>query len=145
MVVRILYLIVVACVAMACGGTGRSVEVHDMEHSVWSTTEDFVYDNSDTLSHRDISIVVRYGGGRVAESVALTVMTISPDSMVVAEPFTLHIPQLGDMRPAEHTFTYRRSVVLGSRGEYLFRLKPTTAAEGISSVGIMVTEPEIAE
>ena len=142
---RLIYALVAVCVMVACGGTGRSVEMHDTADNAWSMTEDFVYDNLDTLSKRDISIVVRYGGKRVAESVELTILSISPDSMVVVEPFTLHIPQLGDMRPAEHTFPYRRNVVLSRKGEYLFRLKPTVAAEGISSVGIVITEPDIVE
>lgn len=131
------------CVVMAsCGGTGHSVEMHDTENVVWSTTEDFVYDNVDTLARRDISVAVRYAGVSVADSVALTIVSISPDSMVVAEPFTLHIPQLGDMRPAEHTFLYRRNVVLSRKGEYHFRLTPNEAVSGISSVGVVITEPE---
>lgn len=142
MIRRIVYTLVVACVMVACGGTGRNVEMHDTKENIWSTTEDFVYDNVDTLSKREIDIVVRYAGEHVTESVELTVMTLSPDSMVVAEPFTLHIPQLGDMRPEEHTFTYRRNVVLSQRGKYLFRLKPTAAAKGISSIGVVITEPE---
>ncbi|MBQ8366598.1 MAG: hypothetical protein IJX40_02575 [Alistipes sp.] len=142
---RMVYALVAALVMTACGGTGRSVDMHDVEHHRWSVAEDFVYDNHDTLSRRDIGIVVRYGGERVSESVAMTILTLSPDSLVVAEPFTLHIPQMGDMRPAEHTFIYRHNAVLSRKGKYLFRLTPTTAAEGISSVGIVITEPETVE
>ena len=135
----------VALVMVACGSTGRSVEMHDAPNGSWSTAEDFHYENVDTLSKRDISVVVRYSGEDVAESVELTILTISPDSMVVAEPFTLHIPQMGDVRPAEHSFPYRRNVVLSSTGDYLFRLKPKAAAVGISSVGIIISEPETVE
>lgn len=145
MVRHLIYALVVACVMTACGGTGRSVDMHDVERHRWSATEDFFYDNHDTLSKRDIGIVVRYGGERVAESVEMTILTISPDSLVVAEPFMLHIPQMGDMRPAEHTFTYRHNAILDRKGRYLFRLKPTHTAEGISSVGIVITEPETVE
>ena len=135
--------VVMCAVVASCSGTGRSVEMHDTERSVWATTEDFVYDNVDTLARRDISVVVRYGTGNIDNAVALTILSIAPDSMVVAEPFTLHIPPLGDMRPKEHTFIYRRNVVLSQRGEYLFRLQPSAAVEGISSVGIVITEPEV--
>lgn len=145
MVRHLIYALVAACIMVACGGMGRSVDMHDTEHHRWSTAEDFVYDNVDTLSKRDIGIVVRYGGEHVSERVELTILTISPDSLVVAEPFMLHIPQMGDMRPAEHTFTYRHNAVLGHKGRYLFRLKPTHTAEGISSVGIVITEPKIVE
>lgn len=119
---------------------GRSVEVSDTENDRWSTVEEFYYDNVDTLTRRDISIVVRYGHGYTADSVAMSILSISPDSMVLEEPFTLRIPRLGDMRPAEHTFLYRRNVLLSKEGRYTFRLKPDAVVEGIGSVGLVISE-----
>lgn len=119
---------------------GRSVEVSDTENDRWSTVEEFYYDNVDTLTRRDISIVVRYGHGYTADSVAISILSISPDSMVLEEPFTLRIPRLGDMRPAEHTFLYRRNVLLSKEGRYTFRLKPDAVVEGIGSVGLVISE-----
>lgn len=132
--------IVVACVVVACGAPQRSVDIHDMEHSMWSESEDFYYDNTDTLTQREISVVVRYGKGYVADSVALSVLCVSPDSLVVEEPFTLHIPHLSDMRPQVQSFPYRRNVVLSTKGRYLFRLRPHGSIEGISSVGLVISE-----
>lgn len=119
---------------------GRSVEISDTENDKWSTVEEFYYDNVDTLTRRDISIVVRYGHGYTADSVAMSILSISPDSMVFEETFTLRIPRLGDMRPAEHTFLYRRNVLLSKEGRYTFRLKPDAVVEGISSVGLVISE-----
>lgn len=137
---RLVYvaLVVVAFVVASCQEEGRKVEMHDMETSVWESAEEFVYDNSDSLAKRDISVVVRYGNGYVADSVALSILTISPDSMVVEEPFTLHIPRIRAVRPEEQTFLYRSNVVLSRKGEYRFRLTPDTLVEGIASVGIIV-------
>ena len=128
-------------VAVACVSEGRSVEVHDQPKSLWVNCEEFYYENEDTLSMRDIAIVLRYDRGEVADSVALNVMTISPDSMAAEEHFTLHIPRIREVRPQQQTFLYRRNVVLGRKGQYEFRLTPDTAVEGISSIGIMVGEP----
>ena len=114
--------------------------MHDNWGSVWEEAEEFVYDNSDTLLRRNISINVRYDGDYVAESVPIKILTISPDSMVLEEDFTLHIPHLADMRPDEHTFIYRSQVLLKRRGEYRFRLTPMEPVEGIASVGIIVDE-----
>ncbi len=133
-------LVVVAFVVASCQEEGRKVEMHDMETSAWEAAEEFVYDNSDSLAKRDISVVVRYGNGYVADSVALSILTISPDSMVVEEPFTLHIPRIRAVRPEEQTFLYRSNVVLSRKGEYRFRLTPDTLVEGIASVGIIVEE-----
>lgn len=139
---RLVYvaLVVVAIVVASCQEEGRKVEMHDMETSAWEAAEEFVYDNSDSLAKRDISVVVRYGNGYVADSVALSILTISPDSMVVEEPFTLHIPRIRAVRPEEQTFLYRSNVVLSRKGEYRFRLTPDTLVEGIASVGIIVEE-----
>ena len=136
----LLVAIAILFVAVACVSEGRSVEVHDQPKSLWASSEEFYYENEDTLSMRDISIVLRYDRGEVADSVALNIMTISPDSMIVDEPFVLHVPRLGDLRPAEQTFLYRRNVVLSRPGRYLFRLRPTGVVEGVSSVGIVVNE-----
>lgn len=140
---RVLKIIVVAVavvVAAACGGASRSVDIHDVETCVWSEPEEFTYDNSDTLYRRNISITVRYDGDYVAESIPMTILTISPDSMVLEEEFTLHVPRLADMRPEEHTFPYRTQALLKCRGEYRFRLTPLQPVEGVQSVGIIVDE-----
>ena len=140
---RLIYvaMMVIAALFSSCNQPNHKVEMHDMEECVWATAEEFVYNNSDSLSQRDISIVVRYGSDYVADSVAMHILTISPDSMVVEEPFTLRIPRIKEVRPEEQTFIYRRNVVLSRKGEYHFRLTPDSLVEGISSIGIMVGEP----
>ena len=127
-------------VAVACVSEGRSVEVHDQPKSLWVNCEEFYYENEDTLTMRDMSIVVRYGAGYVADSVALRILSVSPDSMVFEEPFTLHIPHLADMRPEEQTFVYRRNVTLRNKGDYRFRLTPVEPVEGIAAVGVVISE-----
>ena len=140
---RLIYvaMMVIATVFTSCNQPNHKVEMHDMERCAWSAAEEFVYNNSDSLSQRDISIVVRYGNDYVADSVAMHILTISPDSMVVEEPFTLRIPRIKEVCPEEQTFIYRRNVVLNRKGEYHFRLTPDSLVEGISSIGIMVGEP----
>lgn len=137
---RYIFIALVGLVAMACNTTPRTVEVHDKAGSVWSSTEEFRYTNTDSLKRRDIAIVVRYDSGYDADSIALRVMTIAPDSMLLDEPFTLRVPRLRDMRPAEQRFLYRSNVVLKHKGDYLFRLTPEQPVEGISSVGITIDE-----
>lgn len=131
---------IVALVMVACGGESRSVEMHDTESMVWCNVEEFKYENSDTLSRRNISITVRYDGKYVASEVPMTILSVSPDSMVLEERFTLRIPQLADMRPDENTFVYRSNVLLKRKGIYTFRLTPDEPIEGIASVGIIVDE-----
>ena len=141
---RLIYLAIVALSALcvACNEPQHSIEMHDMDEAVWSNAEEFTYDNQDSLSKRDISIVVRYGSDYVADSVSLRILAISPDSLVTEEPFTLRIPRIKEVRPEEQTFLYRKDVVLCRCGEYTFRITPDTLVEGISSVGLMIGETE---
>lgn len=140
---HLIYVVLVAMAAMvvSCKESQHNVDMHDVIPSAWSAPEAFIYENEDSLTKRDISIVVRYGTGYVADSVNMRILTISPDSMAAEEHFTLHIPRIREVRPQQQTFLYRRNVVLGRKGQYEFRLTPDTAVEGISSIGIMVGEP----
>ena len=125
---------------VGCGGSERTVQMHDTESKTWSKSEKFKYENSDTLHRRKILITVRYDGEYVDKEVPMTILTVSPDSMVLEEQFTLRIPQLADMRPDEHTFIYRNNVLLTRKGPYHFRLTPEHPAKGIAAVGIIVDE-----
>ena len=138
--VLILVLSLITLMMTSCGSEERTVQMHDTEAKTWSKSEKFKYENSDTLHRRKILITVRYDGDYVADSVPLKILTISPDSMVLEEDFTLHIPHLADMRPEEHTFVYRSNVLLKRSGEYRFRLTPLEPIDGIASVGLIVDE-----
>ena len=142
---RLIFLALVAMsmLAVACNEQRHSVDMHDMQRCTWNGAEEFVYLNTDSLSKRDISIVVRYGSDYVADSVSLRILAISPDSMVTEEPFTLRIPRIKEVRPEEQTFLYRKDAVLGRCGAYKFRITPDTIIEGVSSIGIMIGEPEV--
>ena len=139
---KIYYIVatMIMMLAVACNAPQRSVVMHDTPNDRWDISEEFYYDNSDSLTRRDIAITVRYGKGYVADSVAMSILCVAPDSLVVEEPFTLHIPHIGDLRPEEHTFVYRRNAVLSTKGRYIFRLTPHNAVEGISSVGLIISE-----
>lgn len=139
-IIRHILLLAVMAVAVACNTTPRTVEVIDHEGSVWSSAEEIYYTNQDSLLKRDIKIVVRYDRTYKADSIALRVLTVAPDSMVLEEPFVLRVPRLSDLRPEEQIFVYRSNVVLKHKGDYLFRLTPETAVEGIASVGLIIEE-----
>ena len=59
--VRYIALLVVALIVMACGGVGRSVEVHDVPQSRWYSAEEFYYENED----KQAVISIQPGGSKV--------------------------------------------------------------------------------
>ena len=52
----------ITLIMVGCGGSERTVEMHDTEAKTWSQCEKFRYENSDTLHRRKILITVRYDG-----------------------------------------------------------------------------------
>lgn len=130
---------IVVVLMVACRSNEHIVEVHDQPSAGWEGVEEFCFMNDDTLSMREIAVVLRYDRKDVADSVALNIVTISPDSLVLSEDMTLRIPRLGNLRPAEQSFPYRRGVVLQRKGEYRFRLTPHATVEGVGSVGLLIT------
>lgn len=139
--VRIVALLAVVLMT-GCVSKPRTIEVSDMPMSVWASPEDIFYDNSDTLQRRELSILLRYDKGYHSDSIPMRILTISPDSLVLEESFTLRVPHLADMRPQEQIFSYRRNVVLLRQGRYHFRLTPEEPVEGIRSVGLIISQPE---
>jgi hypothetical protein len=136
---RALFAVVVVVLTVACRGEQHSVEVHDQPTTGWEGVEEFTFVNEDTLSMREIAVVLRYDRREVVDTLPINIVTISPDSLVLSENMTLRIPRLGDMRPAEQSFPYRRGVVLQRSGEYRFRIKPRALAKGVGSVGLLIT------
>ena len=131
-------LLLIALGVVACSNPGRKVETVDIEERVWGSPEEFYFDNSDSLKRCQIALTLRYDYEHIADSVALDIRCISPDSLVFEEPFTIYPPRLCLSRPAEHTFVYRRDVVLQRKGRYTFRLTPHKPTEGVWSVGVIV-------
>lgn len=124
----------------ACGSHGTTVEMNDMAGWRWSQAEDFTLANDDTLSLRDLSIVLRYNREFDADSIVVDITTLSPDSLRLDERFTLHVPPTDEVRPVERIFPYRRNARLMRQGIYRFTVSPVGEITGVESVGLMTDD-----
>ena len=126
----------------ACASGGTTVEMHDMADLRWSDTVHISVDNDDTLSMRDLSVVVRYNRQLKTDSVTVDITTMTPDSLRLEERFTLHIPPTNEVHAVERIFPYRRNARLLRSGIYQFTLSSQEEIVGVESVGLMIDTAE---
>lgn len=87
--------------------------VTDTGGGTWSESAEIEIPNADTVTPRDLYIVVRYNDSFRDDTLRLTIRTISPDSLVFEESYTLGLPPR--RHPAalaeEASVPYRRHVI----------------------------------
>lgn len=127
---------------VSCSSHSTKVEMSDMADYRWSETVELCLDNDDTLSLRDLSIVMRYNRSVSADSVVVDIATLTPDSLRLDERFTLYIPSTGEVQPVERIFPYRRGARLRREGTYRFTISSQEEVTGVESVGMIIENAE---
>ena len=112
----------------------------DRDTPVW-----IQYQNEDTVSQRDISILLRYNDLFTAGRLPLQISVLTPDNLRWEELFTLYL----DPNAKEHIFhyegrfPYRHDVRLAQPGKYIFRIAPTVdGIVGTEAIGLDIRRPE---
>ena len=99
------------------------------------------FDNSDTLSPRDISIILHHDSKTAPDSVTLFISAVSPDSICRRDTVTVHIgrnPLSNDIRPTVQTIL--PATTLPETGTYLFEIAPSEPTRGIWGAGLDFTK-----
>ena len=134
---------IVACAAVLCGCTtaGRSY-IADVDGGTWSGPVTLTVPNSDTLGLYDMSIALRHDGGHVGEKVAMTVRTVTPDSLCIEESLTVVLAGDGRSRSVRHEMMcpYRRSVRFAREGDYRIIITPKRPVSGVTAVGVDMSQ-----
>ena len=129
------------CLAAACSSPkGGKVEMTDLDGYRWEEPIEIAVDNDDTLTRRDLSLVVRYDRRLAVDTLVVHIATHTPDSLSLVERLTLHIPPTEAVHPVERIFPSRSRAVLLHRGIYNITVTPQTDAAGIESVGLIIEE-----
>lgn len=144
MIIRNIHIAAAACALWfaSCSSHGTTVEMNDMPEYRWSEAAHFSVDNDDTLSLRDLSVVVRYNRELKADSITVAITTLTPDSLRLDERFTLHVPRTNEVRAVERIFPYRRNARFMRPGIYRFTISPADEIIGVESVGFMTGSAE---
>ena len=119
------------------------VRMADTDPDGWSPADEttVAYENTDTLSAHDIGVVVRLCNDFNYDKLVLSLVTVTPDGYRWCDTLYIDVygrlPKMGLYGELEQP--YRRGVVFGQRGRYLFSLSPVmpvTPTEGVAAVGV---------
>lgn len=104
----------------------------------WADAVSIIYQNSDTVSERDIAIALRYNKSFRSDTLTVKIQTSLPDAHQFSESVLLHLKRdyTAAAVTASEVIPYRNSCVLSQSGYYIFTITPCRAVEGIEAVGI---------
>ncbi len=134
--------VITAGLLAGCASPQR-VYVTDTNPASWREGAGISVPNTDTLSVRDLRIVLRCDERFREDTLTLRIAVLAPDSLRYEEPFTLRIPH-GRTAAAVHReaeIPYRRNAVLADSGVYRFTFTPTRCVRGIEAAGLRITGP----
>ncbi len=121
----------------------HGIRMADTNPEAWTPSQAVTvsYENTDTVSVRDLYAVVRFCHNFDYDKLALTITTVTPDGYRWRDTLSMNVygrlPQIGMYGELEQA--YRRNVVLQQPGRYLFILAPAmpdTLTRGVAAVGI---------
>lgn len=118
--------------------------VTDVDSRAWSDTAQLTLLNEDTLGLSDLRFFLRYNERFTIDTLSVTVVVLSPDSLCVSERVTLHVRRgIGPVSmPREADIPYRDRVRFARRGEYRVCIVPDTSVRGIEAVGLHLINSE---
>ncbi len=112
----------------------------DIDPSGWEPGDTVwvAFPNTDTLSARDISFIIRFNARMGHEELSLAVSVIAPDSTRFSEPVHIHpIPR--SARHNDHfesVVPYRTGNTLRQSGMYMFGFSPAEEYTGLTAIGV---------
>lgn len=132
--------IMVAVLAIAMYGclAPQNTQMVGVDMQSWDSVESITYDNSDTLSLRNINIALRYNDNFKQTTLPLKVAITTPDARHFEEEIVLvlHHPRTALTVATTESLPYRADVLLNQKGHYTFSFEPQTAVRGLEAVGI---------
>lgn len=140
---RAAILFLTACSMAGCL-TPTGAVMTDVPVSGWRDEAVVRIDNRDTLTERDLFLLLRRNARFTCDSLCLSVSVFSPDSLRFDERRTF--PVLRTRRAASVRdvvrIPYRLRAVLPHAGEYRFVFTPSEPVSGIEAVGIDIVKSE---
>lgn len=104
----------------------------------WSGAESLVYENNDTLTLRNLNIVLRYNDNFRQAILLLKIVVTTPDARHFEEVVELRLqhPSAALTVATTESVPYRESVLLNQKGDYTFTFEPQSEVRGVEAVGI---------
>ena len=131
-------IVVVAAIALCGCLAPQNALMTSVDVQSWSKAYSLTYENSDTLSLRNLNIAVRYNDDFKARVLPLKIGVTAPDARYFEEVVNLQIthPNSVPMATTVESLPYRSKAVLSQRGAYIFAFTPLIEVCGVEAIGV---------
>ena len=104
----------------------------------WNKAESLIYENSDTVSLRNLNITLRYNEDFRQTALPLKIAITTPDARYFEEEVTLQLsrPNMAMAITATESIPYRTDVLLNQKGFYTISFEPLSEVRGVEAIGI---------
>ena len=135
---RVVVALLLSIFVASCATDRGYVDMLPVSPYSWADAVSIIYQNSDTVSERDIAIALRYNKSFRSDTLTVKIQTSLPDAHQFSESVLLHLKRdyTAAAVTASEVIPYRNNCVLGQSGYYIFTITPCRAVEGIEAVGI---------
>lgn len=125
--------------AISCSRPTQAV-MEDVDPYGWNRAVSVRIENGDTLTLRDLSLVVRSNRHFRSDSLRLKLTLHAPDSSHYTEQvaFVMNHPHRPAALRLVDEVPYRRRVILSQFGGYRFTITPTEPIRGVEAVGLNI-------
>lgn len=124
----------------ACGVEPCRVAMADVDSSRWDQAVTVTYENTDTASLYDMSVVLHVSPQFDMQHMSFDIEILSPDSMRMREQVTLAIVDkdsvAADAYGKDVEAPYRRRVRLSRKGPYAVTLTPREPVSDVEAAGV---------
>ena len=135
-VVKQIFIVIASTVLTGCLAPQDALMV-GVDVGSWRTSESVIYENSDSLALRDLNIALRYNSRLKERVLPLKIAVTTPDARYFEEVVELPIQHNGTFTVAKiASVPYRKDVVLGQKGFYIFTFEPTIEISGVEAIGV---------
>ena len=108
----------------------------------WSGAESLNYENSDTISLRNLDIALRYNDNFKQAVLPLKIAVTTPDARYFEEIVELQLqhPSTALSVATTESVPYRTDALLSQKGCYTFTFEPQSEVRGVEAIGIKFRE-----
>ena len=134
-------MLVVAVATLFCSCLApQNVEMVNVDAKSWDKAESLTYDNSDTLSLRNLNITIRYNDDFKQATLPLKIEVTTPDERHFTDTvqLKLHHPSTALSVATTESLPYRTSVLLNHKGRYTFSFEPLSKVRGVEAIGVEI-------
>ncbi|MBR2031156.1 MAG: hypothetical protein IKA04_02980 [Alistipes sp.] len=134
-----LRIVVVALAMMMCSCLApQNTQMVSVNMRSWDSVESITYDNSDTISLRNLNIALRYNNNFKQTTLPLKITVTTPDARHFEEIAELQLqrPRTALTVSTTESLPYRTDVLLNQRGCYTFSFEPQSAVRGVEAIGV---------